>query len=148
MYPTVRNVGRGNTRCKKKVSPLHTYVHTRAHTFAACIPLPRGAELHRGRKHVDVNLPRGRIACFALNRAGRRAEWIYGWTNSITGLLPVTCSLRRRRWWRRRRYAHSHSRSGFCSPRSGELRFMVRRRCTGSKINALSAKWMHRCITG
>lgn len=62
----------------------------------------------------------------------------------------VTRWLRRQR--RRRRpgmCARSHSRSAFVVFQLAENSgFMLRRRCTGTKINALSVEQMHRCVTG
>jgi len=84
MYPTVRNVGRGNTRCKKKFH-LHTCMRAYKH---ACIPLPVGC-IVESTCVAKTRLSAWRNRARSLSIASNGAEWIYGWTHFITGLLYV-----------------------------------------------------------
>jgi len=134
MYPTVRNVGRGNTRCKKKVSPLYT--GTRAYKAGA----------HSERDAMQENYivestcgappaKRNRLSIAPVAGQTELNEFTAGHTllrDCYTG------------------YTFDSDDDGDVGMRTltlvrafvlhgTELSFMVRRRCSGSKINALSA---------
>lgn len=137
MYPSVRNVGRGNTRCKKKKKKSFTATYTcGAHFVALC------------RKHVSSVVKKDET------RLSRRVARVQ--SRDTTELNEFT-ALDTLYYGTITRSLHHNDGRGtagrVCALSlssvllfSGELGRASR--SAGSKINALSAQRMHRPVTG